>query len=329
MNKVIVIGGSGSGKSTFARKLRDVTGLPLYHLDNVFWNEDKTHVSREVFDRRLDVILGYKRFIIDGEYGRTIERRIAAADTIFFFDIPLKDRLDGAVARVGIVHPDLPWTEEKFDPEFEKWIREYDTDQRPVTLALLDKYKEKNIIVFKSRKESDDFLKNIGECKKEKLPVRKPNRLQNFDYSKCGAYFLTICTSKRINYFWKNQPNAVGATSGRPDKTELSQYGKTVDEAVNNIPVIYQAVNVDHYVIMPDHIHLLLSIRSDERGRPMVAPTISRIVKQMKGYVTKQIGKSIWQKLFYDHVIRNKEDYEKHVKYIYENPFCINFEENR
>ena len=62
MKKVIVIGGSGSGKSTFARKLRDVVGLPLYHLDNVFWNPDKTHVSREVFDRRLDVILGYDRF---------------------------------------------------------------------------------------------------------------------------------------------------------------------------------------------------------------------------------------------------------------------------
>ncbi len=160
MKKVIVIGGSGSGKSTFARKLRDVVGLPLYHLDNVFWNEDRTHVSREVFDRRLDVILEYDRFIIDGEYGRTIERRIAAADTIFYFDIPLAERLDGAVARVGTVHPDLPWTEESFDPEFEKWIRDYDTDQRPVTLALLEKYSNRNIITFKSIEEADLYLMN-------------------------------------------------------------------------------------------------------------------------------------------------------------------------
>ena len=158
MERIIVIGGSGSGKSTFARKLRDVTGLPLYHLDNVFWNEDRTHVSREVFDRRLDVILSYKRYIIDGEYGRTIERRIAAAETIFYFDIPLKDRLDGAVARVGKVHPDLPWTEESFDPDFEKWIRDYDTDQRPETLRLLEKHKEKEIIIFKSRAEADDYI---------------------------------------------------------------------------------------------------------------------------------------------------------------------------
>lgn len=158
MKKVVVLGGSGSGKSTFARKLCAVTRLPLYHLDNLFWNKDKTHVSREVFDRRLDVILSYDRYIIDGEYGRTIERRIAAADTVFFFDIPLEDRLSGAAARVGTVHPDLPWTEESFDPEFEKWIRDYDTDQRPVTLALLEKYKEKEIIIFKSRKESDLYF---------------------------------------------------------------------------------------------------------------------------------------------------------------------------
>lgn len=158
MKKVVVLGGSGSGKSTFARKLCTVTRLPLYHLDNLFWNKDKTHVSREVFDRRLDVILSYDRYIIDGEYGRTIERRIAAADTVFFFDIPLEDRLSGAVARVGTVHPDLPWTEESFDPGFEKWIRDYDTDQRPMTLALLEKYKEKEIIIFKSRKESDIYF---------------------------------------------------------------------------------------------------------------------------------------------------------------------------
>ena len=83
MEKIIVIGGSGSGKSTFARKLRDITALPLYHLDNVFWNEDKTHVSREVFDRRLDVILGYDRYIIDGEYGRTIEHRRGGYNILF------------------------------------------------------------------------------------------------------------------------------------------------------------------------------------------------------------------------------------------------------
>ena len=71
---------------------------------------------------------------------------------------------------------------------------------------------------------------------------------------------------------------------------------------------------------MPDHIHLLLLIHADDCGRPMVAPTISRVVQQLKGYVTKNIGVSLWQKLFFDHIIRNRQDYEEHVKYILENP---------
>ncbi len=148
------------------------------------------------------------------------------------------------------------------------------------------------------------------------FPKRKRNRLEHYDYSSCGAYFLTICTSERRNYFWDN----VGATIGRPQDVELSAYGRIVDEAINNITVIYQSISVDQYVIMPDHIHLLLLIRADEYGRPVVAPTMSRLVQQLKGYVTKRIGISIWQKLFFDHVIRNKQDYEEHAKYIYENP---------
>ena len=150
----------------------------------------------------------------------------------------------------------------------------------------------------------------------KELPSRKRNRLKHYDYSSCGAYFITICTSDRRNYFW----NGGGATIGRPQDVDLSQYGKLVDEAINNIPSIYPALKLDHYVIMPDHIHLLLIIRADEYGRPMVAPTISRVVQQLKGYITKRIGHSIWQKLFFDHVIRNRQDYEEHVKYICDNP---------
>ena len=158
----------------------------------------------------------------------------------------------------------------------------------------------------------------------EEKPTRKQNRLNYYDYSSCGAYFLTVCTSKRMNYFWADSPTEVGASIARPldlQNIKLSKYGRIADEAVKNISETYKALSVDHYVIMPDHIHLLLSIRADEYGRPMVAPTVSRVVQQMKGYVTKRIGTSIWQKSFYDHVIRNKEDYEEHIKYIYENPF--------
>ncbi len=160
--------------------------------------------------------------------------------------------------------------------------------------------------------------------KEKELPKRKHPRLENYDYSSAGTYFITICTAKRHNYFWDDN---VGATIGRPQDMKLSPYGKIVDEAINNISIIYPSVSVEEYVIMPDHIHMLLFIHADEHGRPMVAPTVSRLVQQMKGYITKRIGISIWQKLFYDHIIRNRQDYEEHVKYISENPLRWHYDE--
>ena len=149
------------------------------------------------------------------------------------------------------------------------------------------------------------------------LPKRKPNRLRDFDYSSCGAYFITICTKERRNYFW----NTVGATIGRPQDVPLTSYGKIVNDAINNIPKSYPQISVDYYVIMPNHIHLILQIYSEDKiGRPMVAPTISRVVGQLKGYVTKQIKEAVWQKSFHDHVIRNRDDYQEISRYIYENP---------
>ena len=149
------------------------------------------------------------------------------------------------------------------------------------------------------------------------LPKRKPNRLRDFDYSSCGAYFITICTKERRNYFW----NTVGATIGRPQDVPLTSYGKIVNDAINNIPKSYPQISVDYYAIMPNHIHLILQIYSeDKNGRPMVAPTISRVVGQLKGYVTKQIKEAVWQKSFHDHIIRNRDDYQEISRYIYENP---------
>lgn len=145
---------------------------------------------------------------------------------------------------------------------------------------------------------------------------RKPTRLKDYDYSTLGAYFVTVCTKNRVNYFWHN----VGASIARPQDIPLNENGKIVDKAINNIPKIYNNITVDRYVVMPNHIHLLLQIHSDENGRPMVAPTIKRVIQQMKGYVTKQIGKPIWQKLFNDHIIRGEQDYREIWEYIENNP---------
>ena len=148
------------------------------------------------------------------------------------------------------------------------------------------------------------------------LKRRKQNRLKNYDYSQPNAYFITICTENRRNMFWEN----VGASIARPEDVRLSGYGRIVDESIRDIPNYYKAITVDRYVVMPNHIHLLIQIHSDVNGRAMLAPTVSTVVAQLKGAITKKIGHSVWQKLFHDHVIRSQKDYEKIWNYIEGNP---------
>ena len=89
---------------------------------------------------------------------------------------------------------------------------------------------------------------------------------------------------------------------------------------INKLNSIYTAVRIDKYRIMPDHIHMILTINTDADGRTQFGPTISRVIKQFKGSITKQIGCSIWQKSFYEHTIRNQQDYEEIWEYIENNP---------
>lgn len=147
-------------------------------------------------------------------------------------------------------------------------------------------------------------------------PKRKNIRLTTYDYSAPGAYFITVCTQNKENLFWSD----VGAVIGRPEDVPLNHTGQIVDQAIENIPNHYPAISIDRYVIMPNHIHLLLQIHTDHDGRPMTAPTIPMVVNQLKGYVTKQVGFPIWQKGFYDHVIRSEADYLDCWQYIEGNP---------
>lgn len=148
------------------------------------------------------------------------------------------------------------------------------------------------------------------------LPMRKPNRLKNYDYSQNGAYFITACTKDRHEMLWH-----VGATFGRPQEPpQLSGYGIIIKHEIDHIGEIYDnAVAIDKYVIMPNHVHMIIFLHGDD-GRPKVAPTVSRIMQQFKGAVTKQIGFSLWQKLYHDHIIRNEHEYQKIWKYIDTNP---------
>ena len=150
----------------------------------------------------------------------------------------------------------------------------------------------------------------------DKLPKRKPNRLSNYDYSQNGAYFITICSKERELIF---SHITVGTSTARPFKLELSEIGVIVDNAIKGIPYHYEGVFVDNYVVMPNHIHMIIRI-SIENGRPMLAPTISRIIQQLKGYATRQAGKAIWQNKSYDHIIRDDCDYMTRYQYIDDNP---------
>ena len=161
MKKIIVIGCPGSGKSRFSKELNAKTDIPLFHLDMMYWNADKTIVEKSVFLKRLENVISEKEWIIDGNYASTMELRISVCDTVFFLDYPTEVCLDGVKKRHGKPRSDMPWIEHEEDSEFIKFIENFNKSQRPDILALLDKYSNKNIVIFKSREEADNFIEHI------------------------------------------------------------------------------------------------------------------------------------------------------------------------
>ena len=163
MKKVIVIGCPGSGKTTFALKLNEITGIPLYHLDAIWHKPDKTHIPREEFDSRLADILVTDSWIIDGNYKRTIEMRMKECDAVFLFDLPVEECIKGVTERIGKKRADMPWIETELDGEFRRFIEAFPCDTLPYVYELIERYKEgKQVIVFKSREEADFFIKKLS-----------------------------------------------------------------------------------------------------------------------------------------------------------------------
>lgn len=160
MKRVIVIGCPGGGKSRFSRELNEKTGLPLFHLDMMNWNSDRTTVEREVFINRLNEVMQKSEWIIDGNYMSTMEIRLKECDTVFFLDYPLEVCLSGIEERRGKPRPDMPWTEavDAVDAEFMDFIKNFSQNTRPKILSLLEKYGEKKIVIFKSREEAEEYL---------------------------------------------------------------------------------------------------------------------------------------------------------------------------
>lgn len=137
MKKVLIIGCPGARKSTFGRKLATKTGLPLYYLDMIWHKPDRTTVSFDEFDDRLEEILEKPQWIIDGNYKRTLQRRLWDADIVFFFDLPLDICLAGAIERLGKERPDMPWQDIEIDEEFRRWILDFPQNQLPIINYIL------------------------------------------------------------------------------------------------------------------------------------------------------------------------------------------------
>ena len=162
MKKVLILGCAGSGKSTFARKLKNIVNIPIYHLDMIWHKPDKTNVTFEEFDNKLKEILKKDEWIIDGNYQRTLEIRLKECDSVFLLDYPFEVCFEGAASRIGKKRDDLPFIEEEMDEEFRNHIINFSKNKLPNLYRLLDKYsKEKNIIIFKSRKEASEYLENL------------------------------------------------------------------------------------------------------------------------------------------------------------------------
>lgn len=159
MKKIIVIGCPGSGKTTFAEKLRDKLKIPLFYLDAIWHKPDRTHISRAEYDLRVGEILKKECWIIDGNYSRTMESRISACDTVFLFDLPTDVCLEGAISRLGKERYDIPWIDTELDPALRESIESFPEKNLLAIYSLLEKYNDKAVVIFKTRAEADNYLK--------------------------------------------------------------------------------------------------------------------------------------------------------------------------
>ena len=162
MNRIVIIGCPGAGKSTFARKLAEKTGLPLRYLDMIWHRADRTVIGREEFDKCLDKLVNEDEWIIDGNYARTLPKRLAHCDTVFFFDITLEVCIEGAKSRLGKERVDMPWVDDEMDPEFLQWIIDFPRDIVPEIEHHLKNF-DKTIIRFHTREEADKFIETFQD----------------------------------------------------------------------------------------------------------------------------------------------------------------------
>ena len=155
------------------------------------------------------------------------------------------------------------------------------------------------------------------------LPQRKPNRIPKYDYNQNGAYFITICTKDRKRLL-SEIPVGTPVPGCPQQAVRLLRHGQIADKYIRQIDAFYNHLSVEKYVIMPDHIHLLITIDAPDghpgTGVPTRTSVISRFVGTFKRFCNQEYGENIWQSRYYDHVIRNQQDYDEIWEYIENNP---------
>lgn len=166
MNRVVVIGSGGSGKSTFSRELGRVTGIPVIHLDREYWRPGWEETPKDEWKARVADMLEGERWIMDGNFGGTREMRMQAADTIIFLDLPRRVCLYRILKRTlkyyGRSRPDMAeGCLERLDLEFVMWVWNYKHRSRKRLLAELEGLEEKSVMILRNQRQVSDFLANL------------------------------------------------------------------------------------------------------------------------------------------------------------------------
>ena len=166
MERIMIIGCPGSGKSTLARALGERLDLPVVHLDRLWWKPGWENVSQEEFDKRLSNAVNMEKWIIDGNFSRTVETRLEKCDTVIYLDFSRWLCLWGMLQRVlgsyGKVRPDMsPGCPERFDREFVKFIWDFNKNNRVRNYTWIAKAKHAQAIVLKNRRDVKAFLETI------------------------------------------------------------------------------------------------------------------------------------------------------------------------
>jgi len=161
-NKILVIGSPGSGKSYFSRKLSKIINIPVYHMDLLYWHENWVSTPHDEFDKIIAKILDGDSWILDGNYNRTLEKRIQKAQLVYFLDLDVDVCLQAEKKRRNKKREDFPsFLVEGEDPEFEQYIKDFPLVNKPIILEIIKKYPSIKLIIFKTRDEINNYLKSL------------------------------------------------------------------------------------------------------------------------------------------------------------------------